>query len=59
MTGKKCDFRLDEERDKDLINWLEGLGKGERSFYIRQALRQALRDREEDLGGGVVGKEAR
>lgn len=40
-------FRLKPERDSDLINWLDSLGEGERSFFIRQALRQALQPQRE------------
>lgn len=37
-------FRLNSERDGDLINWLEKLpGDPGRSYAIRQALRQHLR----------------
>jgi len=35
-------FRLKGERDDDLIHWFNILGAGERSFFIRQALRRAL-----------------
>jgi|GEM_PF-2879996 len=37
-------FRLKTERDEDLIAWLESLGEGERSFHIRQTLRQGLHE---------------
>lgn len=40
-------FRLKPERDNDLIDWLNSLGEGERSFFIRQALRQALKGKPE------------
>ena len=29
-------------RDDDLIQWLNSLGKGEKSFHIRHALREWL-----------------
>lgn len=35
-------FRLKPGRDEDLITWLESLGEGERSFFIRNALRKAI-----------------
>lgn len=35
-------FRLNEDQDKDLGDWLDSLRKGERSFWIREALRKAL-----------------
>ncbi len=35
-------FRLKKGRDRDLITWLESFGEGERSFYIRQALRAGI-----------------
>jgi hypothetical protein len=40
-------FRLKPERDSDLIAWLNSLGEGERSCFIRQALRKALGQKEE------------
>ena len=42
-------FRLHEIQDRDLIDWLNSLRKGERSFFIRQALRKALKEMEMDL----------
>ena len=35
-------FRLRQGRDDDLIQWLESLGEGERSHFIRQTLRRGL-----------------
>ncbi len=35
-------FKLMPGRDDDLIEWLENLGEGEKSFYIRQALREKV-----------------
>lgn len=35
-------FRLKPGRDDELIQWLESLGKGERSCFIRKALREAV-----------------
>ncbi len=35
-------FRVKGGRDDDLITWLAGLGEGDRSYYIREALRQGL-----------------
>jgi hypothetical protein len=42
MKSKIYPFRLREGRDDDLIQWLDGLPEGERSFYLRQALRKGL-----------------
>lgn len=35
-------FRLKPGRDQDLITWLDSLGEGERSFFIRNTLRKAI-----------------
>ncbi len=35
-------FKLMPGRDDDLIEWLETLGEGEKSFHIRQVLREKL-----------------
>lgn len=35
-------FRLKPERDADLIAWLDSLGEGERSCFIRNAIRRSL-----------------
>lgn len=35
-------FRLKEDRDNDLINWLQSFGEGERSCFIRNTLRKAI-----------------
>jgi len=35
-------FKLMPGRDDDLIEWLENLGEGEKSFHIRQALREKV-----------------
>ena len=35
-------FKLMPGRDNDLIEWLQNLGEGEKSFHIRQALRERL-----------------
>lgn len=35
-------FRLKPGRDDDLINWIQGTGEGDRSYHIRQAIRQGL-----------------
>jgi hypothetical protein len=35
-------FRLKDDRDEDLLRWFNALGEGERSFFIRQALRRGL-----------------
>ncbi len=37
-------FRLKPERDADLIAWLDDLGDGERSCFIRDALRRSLHE---------------
>lgn len=42
MGEYRYTFRLMPGRDDDLIEWLESLGKGEISFYIRQVLRRGL-----------------
>ena len=42
MGEYRYTFRLMPGRDDDLIQWLETLGEGERSFYIRQVLRRGL-----------------
>lgn len=34
--------RLKLNRDKDIIDWMLGLGEGERSCFIRDALRKAI-----------------
>ena len=36
-------FRLKPDRDADLIVWLNSLGDGERSCFIRNALRLSLK----------------
>jgi len=35
-------FRLKPGRDDDLISWIYGAGDGDRSYHIREALRQGL-----------------
>ncbi len=35
-------FRLKPGRDDDLIRWLESLGSGDQSYYIRESLRRDL-----------------
>lgn len=35
-------FRLKPGRDDVIIKWLEGLGENDRSYYIREALRNYL-----------------
>jgi hypothetical protein len=47
-------FRLKKGRDRDLIAWLENFGEGERSFYIRQALRAGIAAQ----GGPVAAQQA-
>ena len=42
MRSQRFGFRLKPDRDQELISWLESLGEGERSFFIREALRKAL-----------------
>lgn len=42
MKSKRFGFRLKPERDDELISWLEDMGEGERSFFIREALRKAI-----------------
>ncbi len=44
-------FKVKPGRDDDIINWLEGLGDNERSFYIRLALREWLQGKSK--GGRV------
>jgi hypothetical protein len=53
MTARRFTFRLRPDRDEDLIAWLDSLGEGERSFFIRQALRKALNERD-NLPGKVI-----
>jgi len=40
-------FRLKNERDEDLLHWFKVIGEGERSYFIRQALRRGLSGREQ------------
>ncbi len=40
MVSRRYNFRLQPGRDDELIRWLDSLGAGERSHYIRQALRR-------------------
>ncbi len=35
-------FRLKAGRDDDLISWINNAGEGDRSYHIREALRQSL-----------------
>jgi hypothetical protein len=42
-------FQLKPERDSDLIAWLNSLGEGERSCFIRHALRKTLNLKEEAI----------
>ncbi len=35
-------FRLKEGRDDDIISWVESLGERDRSYSIRQALKEHL-----------------
>ena len=42
MKSRTISFKLKDPRDRDLMEWLEGLGERERSFYIRKALREWL-----------------
>ncbi len=42
-------FRLKPGRDDDLIRWVESLGNGDQSYYIRESLR---RDLNAQKGGG-------
>ncbi len=36
-------FRLKPGRDDDLIGWIANAGEGDRSYHIREAIRQGLR----------------
>ena len=47
-------FRLKDERDDDLIHWFKVIGEGERSFFIRQALRRGLGSREEKVSIPII-----
>jgi hypothetical protein len=38
----RISFRLKEGRDDDLVAWWKSLRPGDRSFHIRQTLRQGL-----------------
>ncbi len=49
MVSRRYNFRLQRGRDDDLISWLESLGAGERSYYIRQVLRRGLRGNTDHL----------
>ena len=40
-------FRLKNERDEDLLHWFKVIGEGERSYFLRQALRRGLSAREQ------------
>jgi len=42
MRSQRVTFRLRPGRDDDLIAWLESMGEGERSYFIRQVLRRGL-----------------
>ncbi len=35
-------FRLKPGRDDDLISWINNAGEGDRSYHIREVLRQSL-----------------
>jgi hypothetical protein len=47
-------FRLKDNRDEDLLQWFNALGEGERSFFIRQALRRGLSSREEKVSIPII-----
>jgi hypothetical protein len=47
-------FRLKDDRDEDLLRWLNALGEGERSFFIRQALRRGLGRKEEKVSVPII-----
>jgi len=47
-------FRLKDERDEDLLMWFKNLGEGERSFYIRQAIRRGLNNSVESTTVSVM-----
>ena len=47
-------FRLKVDRDDDLLHWFKALGEGERSFFIRQALRRGLSKNEEVVSIPVI-----
>jgi len=40
-------FRLKDDRDDDLLHWFQVVGEGERSYFIRQALRRGLSNGEQ------------
>ena len=50
-------FRLKDDRDDDLLQWFNALGEGERSFFIRQALRRGLGSREEKVSIPIIKRE--
>jgi hypothetical protein len=56
MKSKIYPFRLREGRDDDLIQWLDGLPEGERSFYLRQALRKGLGPVDLEIPSAVTAK---
>ena len=47
-------FRLKDDRDDDLLRWFNALGEGERSFFIRQALRCGLGSQEEKVNIPII-----
>jgi len=56
MKSRTISFKLKDPRDRDLMEWLEGLGDRERSFYIRQALRDWLEGRSINRGAALPEK---
>jgi len=42
MARVTVSFSLDDQTDQDIITWLDGLGRGDRSSAIRDALRAAI-----------------
>jgi len=52
-------FRLKEGRDQDLIAWLESFGEGERSTFLRQALRTGIQAMASKVDKEIINKPVR
>jgi hypothetical protein len=49
-------FRLKDDRDDDLLHWFRVVGEGERSYFIRQALRRGLSAGEQAVSIPYIGE---
>ncbi len=49
-------FRLKDDRDEDLLHWFQVVGEGERSYFIRQALRRGLSAGEQTVSIPYIGE---